>query len=111
EVNDLAMNSLFNELAYQHFKVKNWEGMLRNKYRLKFQPYELKEEIKHILNNQPIVAKQLLKADRIDIVNKLSKLEMTLPINFNNIVFLINHIELKNDDITNLTPEFIKVNV
>ena len=37
EVNDLAMKSLFSELAYQHFKEKNWEAMLRNKYRLKFQ--------------------------------------------------------------------------
>lgn len=110
EVNDLAMKSLFSELAYQHFKEKNWEGMLRNKYRLKFQLSELKEEIKQILNEQPKVAKQLFKADRHDVISKLSKIEIPLPINFNNIVYFINHIELKNKDLTNLTPDLIKSN-
>lgn len=110
EVNDLALKSLFSDLAYQHFKEKNWEGMLRNKYRLKFQLSELKEELKQILNEQPQVAKHLFKVDRLDVINKLSKLEIPLPINFNNIVYFINHIELKNKDITNLTPELIKSN-
>lgn len=108
EVNDLAMKSLFSELAYQHFKEKNWEGMLRNKFRLKFQLSELKRELKQILNEQPKVAKQLFKTDRIDVISKLSKLEMPLPINFNNIIYFINQIELKNDFITNLTPDLIK---
>ncbi|CAG0964476.1 hypothetical protein FLAV_00884 [Flavobacteriales bacterium] len=110
EVSDLAMKSLFSELAYQHFKEKNWEGMLRNKYRLKFQLSELKEELKQVLNEEPKVAKQLLKADRVDIVSELSKLEMSLPINFNNIVYFINHIKLKNERISNLTPDLIKEN-
>lgn len=110
EVNDLAMKSLFSELSYQHFKEKNWEGMLRNKYRLKFQLSELKKELKQILNEQPKVAKQLFKTDRLDVLSKLSKLEMPLPINFNNIVYFINHIELKNEEITNLTPDLIKNN-
>ncbi|UBM60766.1 RelA/SpoT domain-containing protein [Marinilongibacter aquaticus] len=108
EVNDLAMKSLFSELAYQHFKEKNWEGMLRNRYRLKFQLFKLKEELKHILNEHPKVAKQLFKVDRHDVISKLSKLEFSLPINFNNMVYFINHIELKNEDIANLTPDLIK---
>lgn len=108
EVNDLAMKSLFNDLAYQHFKEKNWEGMLRNKYRLKFQLSGLKQELKQILNEQPQVAKQLFKADRFDVICRLSKIEVPLPINFNNIVYLVNHIELKNEDITNMTPDLIK---
>lgn len=111
EVNDLAMKSLFSDLAYQHFKEKNWEGMLRNKYRLKFQLSFLKEELKQILNEQPQVAKQLFKADRLDVISKLSKLEMPLPINFNNIVYFINHIELKNKDIADLTPDSFKSNI
>lgn len=111
EVNDLAMKSLFGELAYQHFKEKNWEGMLRNKYRLKFQLSELKIEIKQVLNDQPRLAKQLLKVDRIDVLNKLSKLEIPLPINFNNIVYFTNHIELKSKEISNLTPDLIKNNI
>lgn len=111
EVNDLAMKSLFSELAYQHFKEKNWEAMLRNKYRLKFQLMELKDELTQVLNENNNIAKQLLKVDRINIVNKLSKFEIPLPINFNNIVYFINHVELKNEAINNLTPDSIKNNI
>lgn len=110
EVNDLAMKSLFSELAYQHFKEKNWEGMLRNKFRLKFQLFELKEELRHILSENPKLAKQLFKVDRLDVLSKLSKLEIPLPINFNNIVYFINQIELKNEEINNLTPDLMKIN-
>ncbi|MFZ4105910.1 hypothetical protein [Flavobacterium sp.] len=110
EVNDLAMKSLFSELAYQHFKEKNWEAMLRNKYRLKFQSTELKSDLKQILNEDSNIAKQILKADRINVINELSKVEISFPINFNNLIYFINLIELKNDRISNLTPELIKNN-
>ena len=109
EVNDLAMKSLFSELAYQHFKEKNWEAMLRNKYRLKFQSTVLKSELKQILNEDSTIAKQILKADRVNVINELSKFEISFPINFNNIIYFINQIELKNDKITDLTPGLIKV--
>lgn len=110
EVNDLAMKSLFSELAYQHFKEKNWEAMLRNKYRLKFQSTTLKSELVQILNEDSNIAKQILKADRANVINELSKFEISFPINFNNIIYFINLIELKNDKITNLTPGQIKNN-
>lgn len=108
EVNDLAMKSLFSELAYQHFKERNWEGMLRNKYRLKFQLNGLREELKLILDNNISIAKQLLKVDRLDVLYNLSRSEVPIPVNFNNIIYFINQIELKNDEINNLTPELIR---
>lgn len=110
EVNDLAMKSLFSELAYQHFKEKNWEAMLRNKYRLKFQLIPLKDELRQLLDEDSNLAKQVLKADRGFILDKLSKIDIPLPINFNNIIFFINHIEIKNEKISDLTPSFIKNN-
>ncbi|TDS66215.1 hypothetical protein [Myroides indicus] len=108
EVNDLAMKSLFNELAYQHFKEKNWEAMLRNKYRLKFQSTNIKSELKQILNEDLDIAKQLLKSNRLRVIKKLSKVDIPFPISFNNIIYFTNHIELKNDKIGSLTPELIR---
>lgn len=110
EVNDLALKSLFSELAYQHFKEKNWEGMLRNKFRLKFQSTNIKSELLQVLNEDSNIAKQILKSDRATIINELSKFEISFPINFNNIIYFINHIELKNTKITHLTPGQIKNN-
>ncbi|TDX11465.1 hypothetical protein [Flavobacterium sp. S87F.05.LMB.W.Kidney.N] len=111
EVNDLAMKSLFNELAYQHFKQKKWEAMLRNKYRLKFHFSIIREDLRKILDEDNTLAKQIFKADRASIVDKLSKIEIPLPINFNNIIFFINHVYIKNDKISQLTPDFIKSNI
>jgi putative GTP pyrophosphokinase len=110
EVNDLALKSLFSELAYQHFKEKNWEAMLRHKFRLQFQLVALKDELKQILDEDYSVAKQLLKLDRSNILNKLSKFEIPLPINFNNIIYFINQVELKNESINQITPISIKIN-
>lgn len=111
EVNDLAMKSLFSELAYQHFKEKNWEAMLRNKYRLKFHQSSLKDELRKLLDEDVNLAKQILKADRSFILDNLSKIEIPLPINFNNIIYFINQVEIKNEKISELTPDFIKNNI
>ena len=108
EVNDLALKSLFIDLAYQHFKLKNWEAMLRHKFRLRFQSLSLKEEIIKILNENNDLAKKLLKIERETVMNQIANTEISIPINFNNIVFLINHFELKDEEIYKITPELIK---
>lgn len=36
ETSDQALKSLFDNVAYHHYKRKNWEAMLRNKLRLRF---------------------------------------------------------------------------
>jgi ppGpp synthetase/RelA/SpoT-type nucleotidyltranferase len=108
EVNDIALKSLFNELAYQHFKSKNWEAMLRHKFRIKFQLVKLKPEIVEILNSDVDLAKQILKFDREIIIQKLAKLDFSIPINFNNLIYLINIFEFNNFKINEITPDIIK---
>lgn len=108
EVNDIALKSLFNELSYQHFRTKNWEAMLRNKFRLKFQISPLREEIKTILDNDNSIAKAVLKLERLKILSKIADSELSVPINFNNLIYIINQFELKNEDINKLTPSLIK---
>lgn len=108
EVNDIALKSLFNELSYQHFKTKNWEAMLRNKFRLKFQISPLKEDLKLILDNDNDLAKKILKIERYKIITKIADSDLSLPVNFNNLLFLINVLELQNEEIYKLTPSIIK---
>lgn len=108
EVNDLAMKALFIELSYNHFKERNWEAMLRNKFRLKFQLIPLSDEIKSILDNDNDLAKKILKLDREDVLSKIYKIGLSLPINFNNLIYMINAIFIRNAEINNLTPELIQ---
>lgn len=108
EVNDIALKSLFNELSYQHFKTQNWEAMIRNKFRLKFQMSPLKDELKTILDNNNNLAKKILKLEREKIISKMADSNLSLPINFNNLLYIINYLELKNKEINLLTPDIIR---
>ncbi len=108
ETNDIALKNLFNELSYRHFKSKNWEALLRNKFRLQFQSSNLKSDLIDILNNDSSIGKQILKVDRTAFLLKISKLDLSLPVNFNNLLYLLNVIEIKNEELLEKTPELIK---
>lgn len=111
ETSDIALKNLFNELSYQHFKATNWQALLRNKFRLQFQMSELREDLIAILNNDLSIGKQILKVDRTDFLLKISELDLFLPVNFNNLLFLLNLIEMKNNEISALTPDIINNSV
>lgn len=108
ETNDIALKNLFNELTYRHFKNKNWEALLRNKFRLQFQLSNLKSDLIEILNLDNSIGKQILRIDRTDFLLKISMLDLSLPVNFNNLLFLINVLEVKNENLLRQTPDIIK---
>lgn len=108
EVNDLAMKALFIELSYNHFKEKKWEAMLRNKFRLKFQLIPLSEEIKTIFDNNNDLAKQILKLDREIVLTEIYKTGLSLPVSFNNLIYIVNAIFINNSEIDSITPDLIK---
>jgi len=108
ETNDIALKNLFNELSYQHFKNKNWEALLRNKFRLQFQLSNLNSDLIDALNNDHSIGKQILRIDRTSFLLKISDLDLSLPVNFNNLLYLLNIIEIKNERVLELTPEIIK---
>ena len=107
ETNDIALKNLFNELAYKHFKSKNWEGLLRNKFRLRFQLVPLKEQIINILNEDVEIGKEFFKLDREISLMKLYEIDLSLPVNMNNLVLLLNGLIIKNKKILAITPVVI----
>lgn len=107
ETNDIVLKSLFNELAHKHYKSANWEGLLRNKFRLKFQHGSLDTTLIDVLNRNPGLGKKIFRLERMEILNKISSLEFSIPITFNNILYLINAFYLKNDELNKLTPKVI----
>ncbi len=107
EINDIALKNLFNELSYTHFKNKNWEGLLRNKFRLKFKVEELKPELITILNNNPKIGKNIFKLTRNEVLMEIYKLDLSLPISLNNLLYLINVIYINDKEIETVTPSII----
>ncbi|MCG2461466.1 RelA/SpoT domain-containing protein [Flavobacteriaceae bacterium F89] len=107
ETNDIALKNLFTELAYKHFKSKNWEGLIRNKFRLRFQLIPLKEEVVQILNEDLTIGKELFKLNREASLMKLYEIDLSLPVNMNNIIFLLNGLLIKNEGLLAVTPDVI----
>lgn len=108
ETNDIALKNLFNELSYQHFKSKNWEALLRNKFRLNFQLSNLSKELIKILNDDNSIGKKILRTDRASFLLKLAQSDFSLPVNFNNLIYLLNYLIIDNKEILNITPGIIK---
>ena len=104
ETTDSAMKSLFEDMAYNHYKSKNWEAMLRMKFFLKFDNEELSEPVKKLLNTNHELAKNIFKCSRADLLYGLAISGLDIPVTFNNLVFLINCLCVKNEDIKSLTP-------
>lgn len=108
ETNDIVLKNLFNELAYKHFKSKNWEGFMRNKFRLKFGNSTLRPELITRLNEENSLAKKMMKLDRQDFLLEIHNLKFSIPLNMNNFIYLINALQLKDEEITALTPQPVK---
>lgn len=105
ETNDIALKNLFNELAYKHFKNKNWEGLIKNKFRIKLQSTSLKEELKGLFDNKAGLGKSFYKLDREELLLTIYQSDISLPVNINNLVFLANGLTFKDPDVTAVTPK------
>lgn len=108
ETADQALKGLFEDISYHHYKNKNWEGMLRNKFRLRFKIENLKSEICDVFNNNIDLPKAIYKSDRQKLLQAYIDSDMIMPMSMNNIVFFINHLKIKNGLLDELTPQILK---
>lgn len=111
ETSDRALKALFDDLAYSHYKNKEWQAMLRTKFRLHFKDKELDNQIHTFLNTDRELAKQIYKADREEIMRKIGYSKLNIPISFDNIVYIINHLYLGLDVINNIVPKNISIDL
>lgn len=100
---DWSITSLFNDLAYQNYRNKEWEMMVKHKFRLRFMPDKLSPEIIRAFNNDNNIAKYIYKTDRNKIILDIAG---RLPLCFDNIVYYIIKFENINTVLT--IPELIE---
>lgn len=105
EICDHNIMSICEQLAYKKYKEKDWDSMIRNKFRLRFAHQQLDARLLQILSANPKLAKNILRFDRAKLINYFA--ENTIPRNCNNVVYIINEIQLHNKSIANMTPEVI----
>ncbi|MBB4037755.1 ppGpp synthetase/RelA/SpoT-type nucleotidyltransferase [Dysgonomonas hofstadii] len=104
EISDRTLFTLFEDIAYQHYKSKNWAGMLRNKFRLRFELESLSPEIAFVFDKNTELAKQFLKLERNSVLSNLVSYQLAINITFDNIVFLCNYLFFKDEKLEAQTP-------
>lgn len=105
EICDNDIISVSDKLAYQMYKKGNWEAMIRNKFRLRFSHELIDDELKKVIIENVEYRKMVYKFERDRLVKIFS--QTALPINYTNVIYLINLDLIKDKDIEKLTPEVI----
>ena len=64
--------------------------------------------ISDIFNSNNELAKSAFRIDRQKVIEKVALSKLHIPLSFNNIVYLLNYLEIKNSEIEKLVPINIK---
>lgn len=111
ETSDKALQGLFDDLSYHHYKNKHWEAMLRTKYRLKFNKFPLDIELCKILDLDNDLAKKIFRFNRNELISQVAHSRLHIPISYTNLIYLMNFLKLNDKRIYLLTPSFIKSDI
>ena len=106
EICDNNILSICENMAYKKYKEKEWEAMLRHKFRLRLRHTPLANDIREVLDENSDVAKALYRYDREKIIDFLYN--NSIPLNCNNIVFIANQLSVHNQRLETMVPERIK---
>lgn len=106
ETSEWSMKKIFDDLAYRHYKLKNWPAMLHSKFRMRTKP-ELSSELMQELNRNNDLAKEILRVDRSKVISSISKATPKIPINLDNILLVANSVGPKDPGLIMLTPKII----
>ncbi len=104
ETSDWGMMRVFEGLSYRHYKAKEWNQMIRTKFRLRSEG-ELDQSIIEALNKNPEVGKKIFRVSREDFLGSFTDHKLEIPITPDNIVYLCNYRHLGEPSLSALTPE------
>ena len=103
EVCDNDIIAICESMAYRKYKAHDWEAMIRNKFRIRFQHLPLSNNLKEILDKNIKIGKAVYRFDRRELIDIFK--ETHLPKNCDNVIYLINERELHDQRIYDLTPD------
>lgn len=112
ETCDWAILNVLDQLAYQKYKTKDWDAMLRNHLRIRMDNSKLSDKIVRLFNEDNNLAKEFFKVDRKFLILYLSNPYIrAFPKKLDNIVFLINELIIKNPKLSEIVPTIIKEHI
>lgn len=107
ETSDYTLKNLFDDIAYKQYKIRDYSGMIRNKFRLRFILKDLSNDLIIILKMNDNIVKEIFRIDRRELLRKIMNSGLKMPITFSNIYFLCNFLYIKNPEILEITPTIL----
>lgn len=105
ETNEWTMIKIFEEIAYGHYKSRNWEAMLRQRLRLRLSKDPMDQNIHSIFDSNIDLAKKFFRVDRQQLVGLLNDKKFDYPVNLTNLVMFANMQMIQSQEITDITPQ------
>lgn len=107
ETAEWSMRKIFDDLAYRHYKNRQWEAMLHASLRMRISG-NLSSIILEIINQDLEVAKGLLRINRQDLFRTLSRLAPKIPVTLDNMIYVWAFASSKNERLVKLIPDLLK---
>ncbi|WP_394136379.1 hypothetical protein [Aliivibrio fischeri] len=107
ENSEWTMLKVLDDLSYHHYKNKNWESMLRQKFRLKIAQNELHSSIIDFFDSNIDIAKSIFRVSRSEVILKRQEVHYPYPDNLTNLVYFISFYVIKNQQLNSLIPSMM----
>jgi ppGpp synthetase/RelA/SpoT-type nucleotidyltranferase len=101
---DHSMKSMFDDLAYSHYRNRNWEAMIRNAFRLRFLLSPLNENICKILSDNDDLSKKVFKTNRNEILKIIIHSGLRMSFHMDNLIYLLNYLIFRDEDLNRIAP-------
>jgi putative GTP pyrophosphokinase len=105
---DWALSGIFREMAYRSYKARNWEAMIRHHLLIRPQASPLSLSLINCFNENPMIGKEVLRLSRTKFIMKILQDKISLPLTYDNLVYLINHFFVKDPNIDSLMPLLLR---
>lgn len=106
ETSEWSMGRIFDELAYRHYKHKNWSAMLPNLIKIRMRG-QISEELAEVLNSDAAAAKDLVRVDRNRLIRCMFAARPRVPVTMENLIYFWNAIGSQHSSLTALTPALV----
>lgn len=109
ESSESALSKLIAGIAYKNYKSQEWDAMIRNHFRLRFNESVLSQDYIDILCNHIDVARHCFRLERSDLINWIWEITTPIPLSTEIVLCILNRKALHNQDIKDLEKEITKM--